>query len=78
MLVPTWLQPPAVSGHLKDDEPDFGQGPAQVALPSALLCNIQLAVGRVLQDSRATEAIDKVLEDEESLCCEDLEGLVHN
>ncbi|KAK9368253.1 hypothetical protein V1509DRAFT_609772 [Lipomyces kononenkoae] len=74
MLVPTWSQPPTVSRHLEGGELFFGQGPAQVALPSALLCNIQLAVGRVLRASGAAEAIDKILEDEESLSCGNLEG----
>ncbi|KAK9251860.1 hypothetical protein V1507DRAFT_463328 [Lipomyces tetrasporus] len=74
MLVPTWSQPPTVSRHLKGDELFFGQGPEQVTLPSALLCNIQLAVGRVLRASGAAKTIDKILEDEESLNCGNLEG----
>ncbi|KAK9364460.1 hypothetical protein V1509DRAFT_636304 [Lipomyces kononenkoae] len=74
MLVPTWSQPPTVSRHLEGDELFFGQGPEQVTLPSALLCNIQLAVGRVLRASGAAETIDKILEDEESLNCGNLEG----
>ncbi|KAK9323689.1 hypothetical protein V1517DRAFT_319572 [Lipomyces orientalis] len=74
MLLPSWSQPPTVSRHLEGEELFFGQGPEQVALPSALLCNIQLAVGRVLRASGAAEAIDKILEDEESLSCGNLEG----
>ncbi|KAK9234726.1 hypothetical protein V1525DRAFT_391146 [Lipomyces kononenkoae] len=74
MLVPTWSQSPTVSRHLEGDELFFGQGPEQVTLPSALLCNIQLAVGRVLRASGAAETIDKILEDEESLKCGNLEG----
>ncbi|KAK9234003.1 hypothetical protein V1525DRAFT_452936 [Lipomyces kononenkoae] len=66
--------PPTVSHHFEADELLFGQGPEQVALPSALLCNIHLAVGRVLRASGAAEAIDKILEDEESLSCGNLEG----
>ncbi|KAK9351645.1 hypothetical protein V1523DRAFT_441760 [Lipomyces doorenjongii] len=45
-----------------------------IALPSALLCNIQLAVGRVLRASGAAETIDKILESEENLSCGNLEG----
>ncbi|KAK9386350.1 hypothetical protein V1515DRAFT_587501 [Lipomyces mesembrius] len=59
---------------LEGEELFFGQGPEQVALPSALLCNIQLAVGRVLRASGAVETIDKILEDEENLNCGNLEG----
>ncbi|KAK9234636.1 hypothetical protein V1525DRAFT_391257 [Lipomyces kononenkoae] len=75
MLVPTWLQHPTVSGHLEDGELVSGQGPAQIPLSSALFCNIQLAVGRVLRASGAAEVIDKILEDEESLSCGNLEEL---
>ncbi|KAK9242094.1 hypothetical protein V1506DRAFT_113671 [Lipomyces tetrasporus] len=52
----------------------FGQGPERVALPSALLCNIHLAVGRALRASGAAETIDKILKYEEDLNCGNLEG----
>ncbi|KAK9494052.1 hypothetical protein V1508DRAFT_454895 [Lipomyces doorenjongii] len=74
MLVQRWSLPPTFSRHFDGEELLFGQGPEQVALPSALLCNIQLAVGRVLRASGAAEAIDKILEDEEDLSCGNLEG----
>ncbi|KAK9235315.1 hypothetical protein V1525DRAFT_410348 [Lipomyces kononenkoae] len=66
--------PSSVSRHFEGDELFFGQGPEQETLPSALLCNIQLAVGRGLRASGAAETIDKILEDEESLNCGNLEG----
>ncbi|KAK9494038.1 hypothetical protein V1508DRAFT_445071 [Lipomyces doorenjongii] len=67
MLVQRWSLPPTFSRHFEGEELLFGQGPEQVALPSARLCNIQLAVGRVLRASGAADAIDKILEDEEDL-----------
>ncbi|KAK9244202.1 hypothetical protein V1506DRAFT_561410 [Lipomyces tetrasporus] len=72
--VPTWSLPPPVSRHFEGEELLFGKGPEYVALPSALLCRIQLAVGRVLRASGAAETIDKILEDEEDLSCGNLEG----
>ncbi|KAK9236845.1 hypothetical protein V1525DRAFT_378588 [Lipomyces kononenkoae] len=66
--------PLQVSHHFEGDKLFFGQGPEQVALPSALLCNIQLAVGRVLRASGAAETIDKILEDEDAFNCGNLEG----
>ncbi|KAK9251892.1 hypothetical protein V1507DRAFT_259910 [Lipomyces tetrasporus] len=63
MLVPRWSLPPTFSRHFEGEELFFGQGPEHVALPSALLCNIQLAVGRVLRASGAAETIDKIEED---------------
>ncbi|KAK9359747.1 hypothetical protein V1504DRAFT_425036 [Lipomyces starkeyi] len=66
--------PPQFSRHFEGDELFFGQGPEQVALPSALLCNIHLAVGRVLRASGAAETIDKILEDEDDFNCGNLEG----
>ncbi|KAK9384912.1 hypothetical protein V1515DRAFT_541028 [Lipomyces mesembrius] len=74
MLVPRRTLPISVSHHFEGEELFFGRGPEQVALPSALLCNIQLAVGRVLRASGAAETIDKILEDEENLNCGNLEG----
>ncbi|KAK9349632.1 hypothetical protein V1523DRAFT_443088 [Lipomyces doorenjongii] len=74
MTVQRWSLPPTFSRHFEGEELLFGQGPEQVALPSALLCNIQLAVGRVLRASGAADAIDKILEDEEDLSCGNLEG----
>ncbi|KAK9354302.1 hypothetical protein V1523DRAFT_408473 [Lipomyces doorenjongii] len=62
------------SQHFEGDELFFGQGPERVALPSALLCNIRLAVGRVLSASGAAETIDKILEDEDDFNCGNLEG----
>ncbi|KAK9388845.1 hypothetical protein V1515DRAFT_614356 [Lipomyces mesembrius] len=56
--LPTRTLPSSVSRHFDGEELLFGQGPEQVALPSALLCNIQLAVGRVLLASGAAETID--------------------
>ncbi|KAK9496288.1 hypothetical protein V1508DRAFT_401568 [Lipomyces doorenjongii] len=57
--------PSSVSRHLEGEELFFGQGPKQVALPSA---------GRVLRASGAAETIDKILESEENLSCGNLEG----
>ncbi|KAK9494053.1 hypothetical protein V1508DRAFT_414300, partial [Lipomyces doorenjongii] len=74
MLVQRWSLPPTFSRHFEGEELFFGRGPEQVALPSALLCNIQLAVGRVLRASGAAETIDKILEDEENLSYGNLEG----
>ncbi|KAK9312476.1 hypothetical protein V1522DRAFT_371985 [Lipomyces starkeyi] len=74
MLVQTRTLPSSVSRHFEGEELFFGQGPEQVALPSSLLCNVQLAVGRVLRASGAAETIDKILEDEENLNCGNLEG----
>ncbi|KAK9386656.1 hypothetical protein V1515DRAFT_639564 [Lipomyces mesembrius] len=59
------------SHHFGGEELFFGQ---EVALPSALLCNIQLAVGRILRASGAAETIDKILEDEDHFNCGNLEG----
>ncbi|KAJ8097629.1 hypothetical protein POJ06DRAFT_261939 [Lipomyces tetrasporus] len=73
MLVPRWSLP-QVSRHFDGEELLFGQGPEHVALPSALLCNIRLAVGRVLRACGAAETIDKILQDEEDLSCGNLEG----
>ncbi|KAK9364522.1 hypothetical protein V1509DRAFT_543347, partial [Lipomyces kononenkoae] len=47
--------PSSVSRHMEGDELFFGQEPGQIALPSPLLCNIQLAVGRVLRASGVAE-----------------------
>ncbi|KAK9372948.1 uncharacterized protein V1513DRAFT_427024 [Lipomyces chichibuensis] len=74
ILVQSQSLPSSVSRHLEGEELFFGQGPEQVTLPSALLCNIQLAVGRVLRASGAAETIAKILEDEENLKCGNLEG----
>ncbi|KAK9347914.1 hypothetical protein V1522DRAFT_399795 [Lipomyces starkeyi] len=66
--------PTHFSRHFEGDELFFGHGPEQVALPSALLCNIHLAVGRVLRASGAPETIDKILEDEDDFNCGNVEG----
>ncbi|KAK9482744.1 hypothetical protein V1527DRAFT_498935 [Lipomyces starkeyi] len=66
--------PTHFSRHCEGDELFFGQGPEQVALPSALVCNIHLAVGRVLRASGVAETIDKILEDEDDFNCGNLEG----
>ncbi|KAK9328520.1 hypothetical protein V1520DRAFT_356830 [Lipomyces starkeyi] len=46
------------------DEFLFGQGPLNHAVPSALFCNVRLAIGRVLHESGSAGTIDEILEDE--------------
>ncbi|KAK9362996.1 hypothetical protein V1504DRAFT_489953 [Lipomyces starkeyi] len=74
ILVQRWALPRHVSHHFEGEELFFGQGPEQVALPSALPCNVHLAIGRVLRTGGAAETIDKILEDENDFNCGNLEG----
>ncbi|KAK9241563.1 hypothetical protein V1506DRAFT_510306 [Lipomyces tetrasporus] len=52
----------------------FGQNSRDVAVPSPLLCNLHVAIGRVLHASGAAETINKILQDEEELKDGDVEG----
>ncbi|KAK9372527.1 uncharacterized protein V1513DRAFT_451970 [Lipomyces chichibuensis] len=65
--------PNEVHRHDDGDEIVFGRQ-SQHALPSPLLCNLHLAVGRVLHASGAAEAIDKILQDEDQFNSGDVEG----
>ncbi|KAK9428348.1 hypothetical protein V1505DRAFT_416931 [Lipomyces doorenjongii] len=56
------------------DEIFFCQESQGIANPSALFCNIHLAIGHVLHDSGIAGLIDKILQDEEELNIGNVEG----
>ncbi|KAK9357155.1 hypothetical protein V1504DRAFT_126741 [Lipomyces starkeyi] len=63
-LVRDNLLPRAITRHNDGNEIFFGRGSRSQPLPSPLFCNIHLSIGRVLQESGAANAIDKILEAE--------------
>ncbi|KAK9243413.1 hypothetical protein V1506DRAFT_493855 [Lipomyces tetrasporus] len=73
-LVRENLLPEPVLRHNDGDELLFGQGPLNHAVPSALFCNVRLAIGRVLHESGSAITIDEILEDEKKFNDGNVEG----
>ncbi|KAK9349819.1 hypothetical protein V1523DRAFT_421705 [Lipomyces doorenjongii] len=59
--------PGEVVRHAENEEIVVATNDPKIAKPSSLLCNIHLAVGRVLWASGAAEVIAKIIEDEEEI-----------
>ncbi|KAK9323787.1 hypothetical protein V1517DRAFT_257446 [Lipomyces orientalis] len=64
-LYPPIKLPPMLAHHDDGDVLLFGWKSHLVPCPSALLCNIHLAIGYVLRESRASPMIWAILDDEE-------------
>ncbi|KAK9321073.1 hypothetical protein V1517DRAFT_327549 [Lipomyces orientalis] len=66
-VAPIRQLPGEVLRHAENEEIVFATDDPRIAKPSCLLCNIHVAVGRVLWASGAAEVIAKMLEDEEEI-----------
>ncbi|KAK9235224.1 hypothetical protein V1525DRAFT_452196 [Lipomyces kononenkoae] len=66
-VAPVRQLPGEVRRHAENEEIVFATNDPMIAKPSSLLCNIHVAVGRVLWASGAAEVIVKMLEDEEEI-----------
>ncbi|KAK9320272.1 hypothetical protein V1517DRAFT_329791 [Lipomyces orientalis] len=73
-LVDEGLLSDQIFRHSDGEEVFFGQGPQHHPLPSALFCNIHLAIGRVLHEGGVAGMIDVVLQDEDELNHGNMDG----
>ncbi|KAJ8098925.1 hypothetical protein POJ06DRAFT_213263 [Lipomyces tetrasporus] len=74
ILVRDNLLPEPVRRHNDGEEVLFGQRSQNHALPSAVLCNLHLTIGRVLHDSGIAAMIDEILQDVDEFNAGNLDG----